>query len=146
MRKKPPIRYVDMAIYIDTHINEPNADVEKIYEYLKMLAYMLSVKRRFFNSEHYYDLFSDYMACIVYTRMTTKKENLTPIKSCLNYMKQIIYGRKCAFCAEEFDYTSQTAEDSEILKLFNKQRVASSNSDMLAIEVNDYFNSITKII
>ena len=51
MRKKPEIRYVDMAIYVDEHIHEPNHDVKKIYDYLTMLAYMLAVKRRFFNYE-----------------------------------------------------------------------------------------------
>ena len=51
MRKKPNIKYTEMAIYVDKHIHEPDHDVEKIYEYLVMLAYMLSVKRRFFEHE-----------------------------------------------------------------------------------------------
>lgn len=30
MRKKPKVRYVDMAIYIDNNVNKPDADVNKI--------------------------------------------------------------------------------------------------------------------
>lgn len=51
MRRKPDVRYVDMAMYVDSHVHEPNHDVKKIYDYLTMLAYMLAVKRRFFNYE-----------------------------------------------------------------------------------------------
>ena len=37
MRRKPEIRYTDMAIYVDNHIREKDRDVEKIIEAKLML-------------------------------------------------------------------------------------------------------------
>lgn len=75
MKRKPPIRYVDMAIYVDNNIfSKDTTVIETIYDYLTMLAYMLSCKRRFFNKEEYYDGFAKYLAEIVYLRMIDKRQ------------------------------------------------------------------------
>lgn len=155
MRKKPKIKYTEMAMYVDEHIHDKNADVQKIYDYLVMLAYMLSVKRRFFNKESYYDMYANYLATIVYTRITNPRQflskddpqYLTPIKSCLNYMKQILYARKCAFCAEEFEYTTKDeSAESEAFKAYAKSNVLSSNTSLLVCDIELYFSTIDRII
>lgn len=154
MRRKPEIRYTDMAIYVDNHIREKDRDVEKIIDYLTMLAYMLSVKRRFFNSEDDYDNFSRYIAACVYMRMTSPKidlpeddpKKIDPIKSCLNYMKKILYGRKCIYSEFEFESTTFTIQQDEICKDYMLRGVNNINSDMFEYEINDYLKSIDKIV
>lgn len=155
MRKKPKIRYVDMAIYVDNHIKEPDHDVKRVFDYLVMLAYMLSVKRRFFNKESYYDHFANYMAIIVYTRMTTKRQYLpetdpqylTPVKSCLNYMKQILYARKCSFIAEEFNFTTRNNdEESFAFKDHMYDSVMSTPNSLLVCDMKVYLSTIDRII
>lgn len=79
MRKKPKIKYTEMAIYVDknivsSYLNKDEVVISQVYEYLVMLAYMLSIKKRFFYKEEDYDNFSYYMANIVYTRMTSSKQ------------------------------------------------------------------------
>lgn len=156
MRKKPKIKYTDMAIYVDNNILNPDADVSLIYNYLQMLAYMLAVKRRFFNKEEYYDKFSHYLAIAVYTRMTTPRQYLdvsdskylSPIKSCLNYMKQILYARKCAFCFEEFNNTTMI-NDSNAEDAFNsylKNSVLVNSNDILESDIKMYFSTLDKTI
>ena len=145
------IRYVDMCIYIDNNILKSDADVDKIYKYLVALSRMLAVKRRFFTTKSDYDNFAHYFAVIIYNRMTNKRQFLpqtdpkwlSPIKSCLNYMKQVIYGRKCAYCASEFSETDLISDSGckEVdLSQFNL------HSDLLSIDINVYFSSIDKLI
>lgn len=166
MRVKPKIRYVDMAIYVDKHVHEPNHDVKRIYNYLRMLAYMLAIKRRFFQHEWYYDRFSDYLAIIVYLRIVNADKNpqiskrtgkvlnpgdrgyLTPVTSCLNYMKQILYAKKCEFCNAEFEFRNNKANDDETIALmqFTKSSVLDSNRDLLVCDIKSYIKSINTII
>lgn len=155
MRKKPPIRYVDMAIYVDANIHNKDHDVEKVFNYLVMLAYMLSIKRHFFHKEVDYDNYAQYLATIVYTRMTTPRQYLdesdpkylTPVKSCLNYMKQILYARKCAYCNEEFNSTTQEDSlDSEITREYMTEQVMATPNSLLACDVKIYLKTIDGII
>lgn len=107
MKKIPNVRYVDMCIYVDENIGKPDADVEKIYEYLTMISYMLAVKRKLFNSEEYYDKYAHYIASSVYMRMVVNVPGRPPIKSCLNYIKSIIALRKVDFEKLEYGYTTE---------------------------------------
>ena len=155
MRKKPKIRYVDMAIYVDSHIKEDDHDVKLVFDYLVMLAYMLAVKRKFFNKESYYDHFANYMAIIVYTRMTTKRQYLpendpkylSPVKSCLNYMKQILYARKCSFIAEEFNFTTRDSDEESFAFKDHMTSVAMSTpNNLLICDMKVYLSTINGII
>lgn len=113
--KPKDVRYVDMCIFIDKKVKEGNLsdkDVDLIFEYLYHLSFMLAHKHKYFNEFHYYEEFSIYFATEVMYRLfynpklKQKDENgeplLTPIKSVLNYMKAILYGRKCAFEAANY--------------------------------------------
>ena len=44
MKDKKPT-YTEMCIYVDNNINKPDADVEKIFNYLVNLSSMLAHKR-----------------------------------------------------------------------------------------------------
>ena len=92
MKRKLPVRPVDMCIYIDEHAYEPNHDVEKIFNYLESLFYVLSMRKKFFNKESDYKEFSLYAATSAYLRLTNKKQflpdgdpkKIEKIKSILN--------------------------------------------------------------
>lgn len=91
-RKKFKVRPVDMCIYIDNHIYEPDHDVNLIFEYLHDLFYSLSIKKRFFGSEKDYEQYSLYGATQAYLRLTSPKQflpdddpkKLPKVKSILN--------------------------------------------------------------
>ena len=115
--KPKDVRYVDMCMYIDDKVKRGNPtedEINKIFEYLYHLSFMLSHKHKYFHESHYYEEFSIYLATEVMYRLfynpklTQVDEEgnpvLSPVKSVLNYMKAIIYGRKCAF---EHDNYSQ---------------------------------------
>ena len=147
MRKKPSIRYVDMCIYVDENIGKPGADVDTIYEYLTMICYMLAVKKKLFNSEDYYDKYAHYIASSVYMRMAIDKPGREPVKSCLNYIKSIIYRRKADFEKMEYGYTTeQDSVESEILRDFNEQGARFSLMSFASIEAEEYFSRISDII
>ena len=122
--KPKDVRYVDMCIYIDQKVKEGNPSEEEInliFEYLYHLSFMLAHKHKYFNDYHYYEDFAIYFATEVMYRLFYNPklgkvdENgepiLTPIKSVLNYMKAIIYGRKCAF--EHANYSQKITSSDE---------------------------------
>ena len=119
--KPKDVRYVDMCIYIDNIVKRGNPtedEVNLIFEYLYHLSFMLSHKHKYFNKSHYYEEFSIYLASEVMYRLFynpklfKKDENgdplMLPVKSVLNYMKAIIYGRKCVF--ENENYSQKITE------------------------------------
>lgn len=120
--KPKDIRYVDMCIFIDEKVKEGNPskkDIDLIFEYLYHLSFMLAHKHKYFNEAHYYEEFAIYFATEVMYRLFYNPklgkvdENgdpiLTPIKSVLNYMKAILYGRKCAF--ESTNYSQKIIKE-----------------------------------
>lgn len=100
------LKYTDMAIYIDEHLNEvaeinANPEVEmKIYEYLYHLFYALAYKAGYFSDMHYYDDYSLYCAGQMYMMLHRKMtkagqtmhgKEIKPVKSVLNYVKSVLY-------------------------------------------------------
>lgn len=119
-----------------------------------MIAYMLACKRRFFGSETDYDNFSHYMATFVYNRMTTHKqflnkddpEYIEPIKSCLNYMKQTLFARKCDYCTFEYNFNIKDVLTDEDMK---NSVIDSAKKDMhglLQCDIESYLSTIHHIV
>lgn len=103
--KKPNVRYVDMAKYIDE--NPPNGENDVlIYEYLYHLSNMLAHKRHFFSTSDNYDYFALFCANQMLMRLTNPK---IKIKSILNYLKNILYYLKVDF--EQEHYCQCISED-----------------------------------
>ena len=67
-RKDSKLRYVDMAIYIDREIRNPDCDEEKCFEYMYQLFYILSVKGRMFQTASDYDSYALYGATQLFLR------------------------------------------------------------------------------
>lgn len=104
-RKDSKLRYVDMAIYIDREIRNPDCDEEKCFEYMYQLFYILSVKGRMFQTASDYDSYALYGATQLFLRYRKEKEpnnKLKPIKSCLNYIKKILYPLKVNYQKSNF--------------------------------------------
>ncbi len=96
--KPENIRYVDMAIWIDTHAYTNDSNENLLYEYLYHLANMLAHKHSYFTTSEDYDQFALYTASKLFSRL--KNSELPPIKSILNYIKKIIYPYKVDYDAE----------------------------------------------
>lgn len=104
-RKDSKLRYVDMAIYIDREIRNPDCDEEKCFEYMYQLFYILSVKGRMFQTASDYDSYALYGATQLFLRYRKEREpdnKLKPIKSCLNYIKKILYPLKVNYQRSNF--------------------------------------------
>lgn len=104
-RKDSKLRYVDMAIYIDKEIKKPGCDEEKCFEYMYQLFYILSVKGRMFQTASDYDNYALYGATQLFLRYRKEREpdsKLKPIKSCLNYIKKILYPLKVNYQKSNF--------------------------------------------
>lgn len=104
-RKDSKLRYVDMAIYIDREIKNPDCDEEKCFEYMYQLFYILSVKGRMFQTASDYDNYALYGATQLFLRYRKEREpdsKLKPIKSCLNYIKKILYPLKVNYQKSNF--------------------------------------------
>lgn len=98
--KPKDVTYTQMAIWIDTHVYEPNLDVEKLYQYLYLIVEMLSYKAHYFEDAKDYNEFSLYTATQLYLRLTNKKQyvldstgnpKLQKIRSILNYIKKTLF-------------------------------------------------------
>ena len=116
--KKPSgKKYTDLAIFVDRHIRQfDDESVQRTcFEYIWHLFYILAVKGRFFTSARDYDEYALYGATQLYLRYkketTEKGKNLKPIKSCLNYIKKILYPMKVNYQKTFFEQVIR-AEDS----------------------------------
>lgn len=121
---KPNIKYTDMCIYVDDIVNkgEPTEqELNKCFEYIYHIGFMLAHKHKYFNKSYYYEEFALFLATeVMYRLFFNPKLNevddngepyLTKIKSVLNYMKAIIYGRKVEF--EQQNYSQQLSKHSD---------------------------------
>lgn len=116
--KPDDIRCVDMCIYIDEHIQEPDHDVNLIYKYLYLIVLMLSRKQGYYTSDKIEDDFCIYCASRLYVRLTDKRQfeknnrNIKPIKSVLNFIKKMLFPYKkdfeCLFFHAENEVSTDT--------------------------------------
>lgn len=161
--KKPKnVRYVEMAMYIDEKIKQDKISEDEsslIYEYLYHLIYMLSVKNRYFTKESYYDEFALMLATDVFHRIFTNPKlkevdangnpKMTQIKSCLNYIKSILYGRKVAFEQKNYSQKYVDLESADITHADSITTLTNLRDSLnfdTEINLNVYFDSISKTV
>lgn len=145
------VSYTAMCIWIDSHIYEPDCDIETAYKYLWLIANMLTCKKKYFgNRWQDYNDFSSYLANDVYFRLMDPKKK--KIKSVLNYMKSIIYFRKNRYCKETFSEVvdlskSQYSDFNEdLFRDINKSNLESYNHKNLELQVEDLMADIPNIV
>ena len=121
---KPKLKYTEMAMYIDDRVNSGDnlteSEIETIYIYLYHLVRMLAYTKKYFNKTEYYDEFSltvagDMMNRLIYNPKLHEYDEsgelkMKPLKSVLNYLKMILYGRKVAF--EQKTYSQKISRDN----------------------------------
>ena len=154
--KKPSnVSYVDMAIYIDGNIRNKDRQVqERCFEYMWHLFYILAVKRKFFSSLRDYEEYALFGATRLYLRYEGDSHNveggLPPIKSCLNYIKKVLYPTKVKYQKaffEEVISTNVTSEDSIIqLQNIGKGLIRRSTAGLLEVEFSYYLTTICSTI
>ena len=116
-KKDPGKKYTDLCIYIDKNIPnivEPgeHPDIENtVYNYLWLVVKALAIKKCMFNNFQDYDPYAFYAANRLYFALkknylnqgkTIKGKLIRPIKSCLNYMKALLYPMKIEYQNETF--------------------------------------------
>ena len=120
--KPAGVSYTQMAIYIDQNIYSDNKDEEKLYTYLYHLAIMLATQGAYFSCAEEYDQFGLFSATKLYLRYTNQKQfetnedgspKMKKIKSCLNYIKRIIYPYKVDF---EMEFNIEN-KDVDVIQL-----------------------------
>ena len=132
-QKPRGMKYTDMCIYIDEIVKRGNPtenEQNTIFEYLYHIAFMLAHRKKYFNRSYYYEEFAMYFATeVMYRlffnpRLSEINEHgdpvLLPIKSVLNYMKSVIYGRKVEFEQKFYSQKYSEFEDGNYLYSFNE--------------------------
>ena len=123
---KPKLKYTEMAMYIDEKANSgkelSEEELEKMYIYLYHIIRMLAYKEHYFNDTRYYDEFSlmvaaDMMNRLIYNPKLDEVDEfgnpkMKRLKSCLNYLKAILYGRKVAF--EQQNYSQKLSDPNKL--------------------------------
>lgn len=158
--KKPDdMKYTDMAIYVDQVVKRGNPtkeELELVYQYLYHIIFMLAHKGKYFNQSHYYEEFAIFLATEVFNRLFYNpkleeydeggKRKLKKIKSCLNYIKAIIYGRKVVF--EQQNYSQKFSRGDVVLTsdyIFNN-KIRESLTCQLECDMSIYLQTISKVI
>lgn len=159
LKDKPPLKYTEMAIYIDNHIYTDDCDEEKVFIYLYHLALMLARKSRLFQREEYYEDFAIMFAEDIFIRLKNPKQyelkedgspKMQKLKSVLNYMKNCMYGRKVAFeqsmYSQSFSYNQ--ALDGEVIlpdrSILN--RMNQSYIEYNEVEIKSCLEGVCKMI
>ena len=151
------MKYTDMCIWCDALIKRGNPTQEELdtaFQYLYHLAFMLAHKHKYFNESHYYEDFAIFLATEMLNRMffnpklNMVDENgeplMKPIKSVLNYMKALLYGRKCVFEAQNYSQKIQNIV-TEFDSNYNiGARLAQGSSNELSPCVDIYLETISK--
>lgn len=130
--KEPNMKYTDMCIYIDANLDKiintgENPQIEnKIYEYLYHILYALACKQHFFPNFEDYELFALYGASELYISMRNKQRNagkiirgkeVVPIKSCLNFIKSVLFPLKVNYTRQNFAtvFNPEIDQDTNII-------------------------------
>lgn len=152
--KPKDVSYVDMCIYIDNNVYNPEGfDEEKVYEYLYHIEHMLARTGRIFNDYKYYGDFAIYSANKLYFRLTNPKqfefdENNNPkmdkVKSILNFAKSTLHHFRIDFQQSEYcQCISKDAYIDEISYDFNNL-LQSELDDLNCCEFGLTFSNIDK--
>ena len=146
--KPKGLKYTDMCIYIDKNLpliveQGKNPTVEdKIYEYLYHIVYALARKGMYFRHFKDYDEFALFAAGDFFMKLRKKQRDagkvirgkeVKPVKSCLNYIKAVIYPFKVNYQNASFSgvFNPEVGYDTGTLNSILKDKIRTSyNSDL----------------
>lgn len=153
-RKPPGVSYTAMAIAIDKGIRDPDADKELLFEYMWHLFYILAVKGRFFTSGRDYDEYALYAATQLFLRYKKEEagtsKRIKPIKSCLNYIKKVLYPMKVNYQRAYFEQVirNEDAKEENYAQLQDdRENIARrSSQELMHVEYRQYLENIPNTI
>lgn len=158
---KPNLKYTEMAMYIDEKINSGDRlsehELELIYVYLYHLIRMLAYKKHYFNKTEYYDDFSllvagDMMNRLIYNPKLNEVDEfgnpkMKRLKSILNYLKVVLYGRKVLF--EQQNYSQKLSKQPLEPKLTDyafSHQIRQTKQNQIDSNVKLYLGDLSKTI
>ena len=150
--KPKNLKYVDLAIYIDEHIHTPGYDEAKCFEYMYHLFYILAVKGKMFLTASDYDSYALYGATQLFLRYKKEQKEgstLVPIKSCLNYIKSVLYPLKINYQKANFGQVfREEAEDGTATGITEEvaKRVRKSTDALMVTEYRYYLTQLPSTI
>lgn len=158
---KPNLKYTEMAMYIDERVKVDKdlseQELELIYIYLYHLIRMLAYKNKYFNKSEYYDEFSLVVASDVMNRLLfnpklneldeNNEPKMTRIKSVLNYLKIILYGRKVNFEQQEYSQKiSPQSKDNELTELAFATQIHETKRNHIDSNIRLYMGELSRTI
>lgn len=169
--KKPSgLKYTDLCIYVDKHMNEFKKEpeerdqktVETIYNYLWLVGNAIARKKAWFKNNFEYDEYALRLTDRVlkaiensyyHAGMLNKKgKEIIPIKSCLNYMKAVMFPVKVEFLNSYYltDMLGAAKRGKRYLKGFVSAQNAEKQKNlrelhMGVIDKHDYADAVNKI-
>ena len=147
--KKPKDKsWTQLCIDIDREFYQPNADMDKMYSYIWLIAYMLICKAKYFSEQSDREDFATLLSYSTYTRMADTSK--VPIKSVLNYMKSIISFRRMTYEAQKH----QEILDQDFCPKFDpvefsneqKRMLERQNHHIVETEIYDLIERTPKLI
>ena len=153
-RKPSGVSYTAMAIAIDKGIRDPDADKELLFEYMWHLFYILAVKGRFFTSGRDYDEYALYAATQLFLRYKKEEagtsKRIKPIKSCLNYIKKVLYPMKVNYQRAYFEQVirNEDAKEENYAQLQDDREnmARRSSQELMHVEYRQYLENIPNTI
>lgn len=118
------LRYTQLCMYIDAHMKDvintgEHPEIEaRIFEYMYHVIYALARKSCFFHKFEDYDAYALYAASEVYVAMHNKYLHegeeqrgkiIVPVKSCLNFIKTVMFPLKINYQRAEFAHVADAA-------------------------------------
>ena len=150
--KPQDLRYTQLCMYIDKKkkkIKVPgeNPDIENtIYNYLWLVVKALAIKKCLFNSFQDYDAYAFHAANRLFFALRKNMLNqgkvikgklIKPIKSCLNYMKALMYPMKIEFQNETYREVISEEFASKKFDAFNfKEQLRASARESQGVTEN----------
>ena len=156
--KKPAgLKYTDFAIFIDEHVRDDDEKTRELcFEYMWHLFYVLAVKGKMFKNGRDYDEYALYGATQLFLRYQKEQDpvkgaKLKPIKSCLNYIKKVLYPLKVNYQKTSFNQVFQEGafpEDNLPTQIRDDQVeiIRKQNNNLMSVEYEKYLEDICSTI
>ncbi len=157
--KNNNLKYTQLCMFIDAHMREvaktgENPGLEAtIYEYLYHIIYALARKSCYFKNFEDYDKYSLYAASEVYVAMRNKYAHegeevrgkiIVPVKSCLNYIKTVMFPLKINYQRTEFTSVADPGLGQDTSGTIDNARQAIQSEYRKAL-TDDYEEAISAI-
>lgn len=146
-------RIVDLCIYVDKDLYNPEANKDKLFDSIYRIVYALSIKHKIFKNWSDYEPFALYTTCKIFQRATNPKQflpdddpkKMKKIKSILNFTKSILYPMQVDYQKETFEQQFGPEYGEEASRYIKESMVKSASSQLkphLKVEFEYYLKKI----